>query len=57
MNTNAQIFLGKLSAAATHLACVAWIDLHCTSTSVLSFVRCELYKLTPAASAMDLARQ
>ena len=47
MNTNAQIFLDQLSAATTHFACVAWIDLHCTSTSVFSFVRGELDKLTP----------
>src|SRR5215208_8001316 len=47
MNTNAQIFLDKFTTARTDLARVAGIDLHRTASSVCSFVRCELHKLTP----------
>ena len=54
MNTNAQIFLDNLTAARTHLASVARIDLHRTSTSILSFVQCELRKLIPCGIADGL---
>jgi hypothetical protein len=47
MYPNAQIFLYYLTAATTHLAGVAWIDLHRSPTSVFSFVRGQGCKLTP----------
>ena len=47
MKTNAQIFLHPAAAAATHLACIARIDLHHTTPSVFSFVRCEENKTVP----------
>src|ERR1700754_1270768 len=47
MHTLAQVLLDYLTAAATHLAGVAWIHLHDTTTGTLSLVRRELHKLTP----------
>jgi len=47
MNANAQIFLDYLTAAATSLAGVAWIDLHDTTPGAFSLVRGELDKLVP----------
>ena len=49
MNTNAQIFLYDPTAAATHLAGVAWIDLYDTTSGAFSLVRGVLHKLTPCS--------
>lgn len=47
MTTNAQVFFDYLAAPATHLACVAWIDLRHTPPGTFSLVRCELDKTVP----------
>ena len=47
MHSNAQAFLDNLSAAATRLTGIAWIDLCALSISVCCFIDRELHKLIP----------
>src|SRR5436853_3154326 len=48
-NSNTQIYVTQHSTATTHLTGVAWVDLHHSPTSILSFVGGKGHNLTPGS--------
>ncbi len=49
MNTDGQVLFNQSATAGTHFCRVAWINLYKIATSILRFVRNELYELSPGS--------